>query len=81
MTNIKWTSTAAELSAAPANFHMLYKTLTKIHELLNDYAILVTDRERLLDLMINKQIKIIWKYLTNGSLNILSQISFDSLIL
>ena len=29
--NIKWTSTAAELTAAPADFHMLHKTLTKIH--------------------------------------------------
>ena len=55
-TNTKWEATVDDLTSYPAEYHTLYETLTKVHELLNDYAILVTDRVRLLDLMLNKQI-------------------------
>ena len=55
-TNTKWKATVAEMTAAPNDYHELQETLTRVQELLNDYAILITDRVRLLDLMLNKQI-------------------------
>ena len=55
-TNTKWEATVTDLASYPEEYHTLYETLTKVHELLNDYAIIVTDRVRLLDLMLNKQI-------------------------
>ena len=55
-TNTKWKATVAEMTAAPSDYHQLQETLTKVQELLNDYAILITDRVKLLESLLNKQI-------------------------